>query len=47
MILCVFILLNESLKVVISNRLIKSPCAVVADAHGYTANVQKLMSKSY
>ncbi|KAF8897518.1 Hsp90 protein-domain-containing protein [Infundibulicybe gibba] len=32
--------------VVISNRLVKSPCAVVADTHGYTANVQKMMSAS-
>ena len=29
--------------VIISNRLVSSPCAVVADTHGYTANVQKLM----
>jgi len=32
--------------VVLSNRLVKSPCAIVADAHGYTANVQKMMSAS-
>jgi len=31
---------------VISNRLVKSPCAIVADANGYTANVQKMMSSS-
>lgn len=30
--------------VVISNRLVSSPCAVVADSHGYTANVQKMMN---
>ncbi|EGN93056.1 hypothetical protein SERLA73DRAFT_79097 [Serpula lacrymans var. lacrymans S7.3] len=30
--------------VVISNRLVTSPCAVVADTFGYTANFQKLMS---
>jgi heat shock protein beta len=30
--------------VVISNRLVTSPCAVVADSHGYTANVQKMMN---
>jgi len=34
------------IKVVISNRLVKSPCAIVADAHGYTANVQKMMSEA-
>lgn len=33
-------------KVVISNRLVKSPCAIVADAQGYTANVQRMMSKT-
>jgi len=32
--------------VIISNRLVSSPCAVVADTHGYTANVQKLMGSS-
>ncbi|RXW25137.1 hypothetical protein EST38_g706 [Candolleomyces aberdarensis] len=32
--------------VVISNRLVKSPCAIVAEAFGYTANVQKMMSAS-
>ena len=32
--------------VVISNRLVLSSCAIVADVHGYTANVEKLMSKS-
>ncbi|KAJ7591081.1 Hsp90 protein-domain-containing protein [Mycena floridula] len=30
--------------VVLSNRLVASPCAVVADSHGYTANVQKMMN---
>jgi len=30
--------------VVLSNRLVKSPCAIVADSFGYTANVQKLLS---
>ncbi|KAF9247032.1 Hsp90 protein-domain-containing protein [Melanogaster broomeanus] len=30
--------------VVVSDRLVTSPCAVVADSHGLTANVQKLMS---
>lgn len=28
----------------ISNRLVHSPCAIVADVGGYTANVQKMMS---
>ncbi|KAJ7283667.1 Hsp90 protein-domain-containing protein [Mycena rebaudengoi] len=32
--------------VIISNRLVTSPCAVVADSHGYTANVQRMMSAS-
>ncbi|KAJ7781274.1 Hsp90 protein-domain-containing protein [Mycena metata] len=32
--------------VVISNRLVISPCAVVADSHGYTANVERMMSAS-
>ncbi|KAF9259497.1 HSP90-domain-containing protein [Marasmius fiardii PR-910] len=32
--------------VVISNRLVTSPVAVVADHHGYTANVQRMMSAS-
>ncbi|TFK28756.1 HSP90-domain-containing protein [Coprinopsis marcescibilis] len=32
--------------VVLSNRLVKSPCAIVADNYGYTANVQKMMSAS-
>ena len=30
--------------VVISDRLVTSPCAIVADSLGFTANVQKLMS---
>ncbi|KAI5893308.1 heat shock protein Hsp90 [Schizophyllum commune H4-8] len=30
--------------VVITNRLVTSPCAVVADSFGYTANIQRLMS---
>lgn len=32
------------LLVVISNRLVTSPCAIVAAMDGYTANVQKMMS---
>ena len=31
----------------ISNRLVKSPCAIVADAEGYTANVARMMSEAY
>ncbi|PSS05372.1 hypothetical protein PHLCEN_2v3861 [Hermanssonia centrifuga] len=30
--------------VVISNRLVTSPCAIVADTHGYTANIEKMMN---
>lgn len=33
--------------VVLSNRLVKSACAIVAAPGGYTANVQKMMSKYY
>jgi len=33
------------LLVVISNRLVTSACAVVADTLGYTANIEKLMSE--
>ncbi|EFI27700.1 cation-transporting ATPase [Coprinopsis cinerea okayama7 len=32
--------------VVLSNRLVTSPCAIVAENYGYTANVQKMMSSS-
>lgn len=32
------------LSVIVSNRLVTSPCAIVADTMGFTANVQKLMS---
>ncbi|KAG6900979.1 hypothetical protein C0993_004417, partial [Termitomyces sp. T159_Od127] len=32
--------------VVISNRLVRSPCAIVAETGGYTANVQKMMAAS-
>lgn len=32
--------------VVISDRLVTSPCAIVADASGFTANVQRMMSAS-
>lgn len=30
--------------VVISNRLVTSPCAIVADTYGYTANMEKMLS---
>ena len=30
--------------VVISNRLVESSCAIVADESGYTANLEKLIS---
>lgn len=30
----------------ISNRLVKSPCAIVAHAEGYTANVARIMSEA-
>ncbi|PCH41165.1 heat shock protein Hsp90 [Wolfiporia cocos MD-104 SS10] len=33
--------------VVISNRLVTSSCAVVADMMGYTANIEKMMSSSH
>lgn len=33
--------------VVISDRLVTSPCAIVADASGMTANVQRMMSTSF
>jgi heat shock protein 90kDa beta len=29
--------------VVVSDRLVSSPCAIVADASGYTANLQRIM----
>jgi hypothetical protein len=32
-------------KVILSNRLVKSPCAVIADTIGYTANIAKLMGE--
>ncbi|TFK87065.1 heat shock protein Hsp90 [Polyporus arcularius HHB13444] len=33
--------------VIISNRLVASSCAIVADEHGYTANLEKLISSSH
>lgn len=38
--------LSYSSTVVISNRLVSSPCAVVADIHGYTANVERMIRMS-
>ncbi|KAG6814166.1 hypothetical protein H0H92_000842 [Tricholoma furcatifolium] len=32
--------------VILSHRLVKSPCAIVAEAGGYTANVQRMMAAS-
>ena len=32
--------------VVISNRLVTSPCAIVADTYGYTANMEKMLRTS-
>jgi len=32
--------------VILSNRLVKSPCVIIADTGGYTANVAKLMAAS-
>jgi heat shock protein 90kDa beta len=35
--------LTSSVIVIISDRLVSSPCAIVADASGYTANLQRIM----
>ncbi|KEP55374.1 cation-transporting ATPase [Rhizoctonia solani 123E] len=35
---------NIVLDVVLSNRLVTSPCAIVADAYGYSANMERLMA---
>jgi len=35
---------HDYVSVVISNRLVTSACAIIADTIGYTANVEKLMS---
>jgi len=32
-------------EVVISNRLVTSPCAIVIDSYGYSANMEKLLGK--
>ncbi len=37
---------NIASTVVISNRLVTSSCAIVADESGYTANLEKLISAS-
>ncbi|CUA69091.1 Endoplasmin [Rhizoctonia solani] len=35
---------NIVLDVVLSNRLVTSPCAIVADSYGYSANMERLMA---
>lgn len=42
--LTIFKTIPHTIIVKISNRLVQSPCAIVAEAGGYTANVQKMMS---
>jgi hypothetical protein len=37
-------IIHGIVSVVISNRLVSSPCAIVAEVGGYTANVEKLLS---
>ena len=32
-------------EVIISNRLVTSPCAIVVDAYGYSANMEKLLGE--
>ena len=32
-------------EVIISNRLVTSPCAIVVDSYGYSANMEKLLGK--
>lgn len=39
------LLFMVAFSVIISNRLVTSACAVVADTLGYTANIEKLMSE--
>ena len=37
---------NDLVKeVIISNRLVTSPCAIVVDAYGYSANMEKLLGE--
>lgn len=36
--------INVVRDIVISNRLVTSPCAIVADTYGYTANMEKMLS---
>ena len=40
-------MLTIAFSVVISNRLVTSACAIVADTLGYTANIEKLMSEFF
>jgi heat shock protein beta len=42
---CVGLVAHVAFSVVISNRLVTSACAIVADTLGYTANIEKLMSE--
>jgi len=38
---------NDLVKeVIISNRLVTSPCPIVVDAHGYSANMKKLLGEN-
>ena len=32
-------------EVIISNRLVTSPCAIIVDAYGYSANIEKLLGE--
>ena len=41
-----FVSLNSCAIVVISDRLVSSPCAIVADVGGYTANLERIMRAS-
>lgn len=41
---CVLSGIDVSCVVVISNRLVTSSCAVVADQMGYTGNIERMMS---
>ena len=37
---------NDLIKeVIISNRLVTSPCAIIVDAYGYSANMEKLLGE--
>jgi len=38
---------NDLVKeVIISNRLVTSPCPIVVDAYGYSANMEKLLGEN-